>query len=204
MSNNLAHVRAREAAENWLADRKLALPTPPRVSASWAETAMADAFAAGFTETDGNGRQFACCFFELGDRTVLTVNSARGVPGTVEVNGVRFEPAAIVQVETPGEDTAVAHGQVVEFPCVTSREQAERLAHRDDPTRFTPVPGFTGMDPEIVSALIATAGETERPHHRPGGVADLTAFRLQTPDPRFDPDGPVCVNGYLYHPAKEN
>lgn len=50
MMNNLARVRARESAEAWLADRKLALPTPPRVSAAWAETAMADAFAAGWQE----------------------------------------------------------------------------------------------------------------------------------------------------------
>lgn len=40
--------------------------------------------------------------------------------------------------------------------------------------------------------------------HRPDGVADLTAFRLTTPDPRFDPAKPVCVNGYLYRPTKED
>lgn len=35
------------------------------------------------------------------------------------------------------------------------------------------------------------------------GHAELVAFRLTTGDPRFDPAGPVCVNGYLYQPAKE-
>ena len=99
MSNNLAHVRAREAAENWLADRKLALPTPPRVSAAFVETALVDAYVAGFTETDGNGRQFACCFFDLEGRSVLTVNSARGVPDTVEVNGRLFRQEARTEDE---------------------------------------------------------------------------------------------------------
>ena len=170
--------------------------------------------------------------------------------------------------EVPGEDVMVAHGQVIDLPGVTSREQARRLAHHADPTRFTPVPGFAGLDPEILEALQATAGEAERvtgvvevvglpvskrggdyefdgeiravipkrsgevryaveddrglllimnarqcglpssgrraaPPHRPGGVADLLAFRVQTGDPRFDPLAPVCVNGYLYHPTKE-
>lgn len=48
MSNIHAHARAREAAEAWLAYRKLAMPTPPRVGAAFAEQAMADAFAAGW------------------------------------------------------------------------------------------------------------------------------------------------------------
>lgn len=48
MMNNLAPARARESAEAWLADRKLALPTPPRVSAAFVETALVDAFVAGW------------------------------------------------------------------------------------------------------------------------------------------------------------
>lgn len=39
---------------------------------------------------------------------------------------------------------------------------------------------------------------------RTDGVADLTAFRVTTGDPRFDPGKPVTINGFLYHPAKEN
>ncbi len=34
-------------------------------------------------------------------------------------------------------------------------------------------------------------------------LATEAVFRLQTPDPRFDPRGPVRVNGYLFHPATE-
>jgi hypothetical protein len=39
---------------------------------------------------------------------------------------------------------------------------------------------------------------------RTEGVADLGAFRLTTGDPRFDPAAPATINGFLYHPAKEN
>lgn len=39
---------------------------------------------------------------------------------------------------------------------------------------------------------------------RTDGVADLAALRLNTADPRFDPAGPVTINGFLFHPAKEN
>ncbi len=57
MMNNLAPARARESAEAWLADRKLALPTPPRVSAAFAEQAMADAFAAGWSQATAPGSE---------------------------------------------------------------------------------------------------------------------------------------------------
>ena len=400
MSNNLAHVRAREAAENWLADRKLALPTPPRVSAAFVETALVDAYVAGFTETDGNGRQFACCFFDLEGRSVLTVNSARGVPDTVEVNGRLFrqeartedevnaiiaglirdaqvhgldddaderaddaakriaaylgaihreeqdqwaderrigqqqlDDARALMVETAellrgyeahhrdkmeplapdsperiaaeakvdrnalaaarleawvaGEDrypvslnpAEVLRGIATETAAVlglgVDHDSFDQAARSLDQMEFPPAadgepipyvgglvvrcrecgaaqtvlrytegmveaPGedtavahgqVVGLHPEIVEALRASAGETDgdrtveacrdrfdnienftsgpvpipgRPHHRPQGVADLLAFRLTTGDPRFDPLAPVCVNGYLYHPAKEN
>lgn len=39
---------------------------------------------------------------------------------------------------------------------------------------------------------------------RTDGVADLAAFRITTGDPRFDPAGPVTINGFLYRPAKED
>lgn len=39
---------------------------------------------------------------------------------------------------------------------------------------------------------------------RQEGVADLAAFRITTSDPRFDPAGPVTINGFLYRPAKED
>lgn len=384
MSNILSPVRAREAGENWLADRRLALPTPPRVSAAWAEQAMVDGFVAGWgmatapeseaevnailaglirdaqaagtdeaaddaalrikaylgaihrEEQDqwaieratgqrqlddaralmvetaellrgyeehhrakvpaepGNGlaRFEGQLAAEKADRNALAAsrleawvrgedrypvqaseNPAEVLRGIAErtaeecgltVDHASFDQAAARLAETPGEDSAVAHGQVIDLPGVTSREQAERLARHDDPTRFTPVPGFTGLDPEILEALQATAGETaaldpvglpvskrggdyefdgeiravipkrsgevryaveddrglllimnarqcglpdagrrSAPHHRPGGVADLLAFRVTTGDPRFDPLAPVCVNGYLYHPTKE-
>lgn len=36
------------------------------------------------------------------------------------------------------------------------------------------------------------------------GAADLAAFRLTTGDPRFDPRKPATINGFLYHPTKED
>ncbi|APZ81791.1 hypothetical protein vBEliSR6L_26 [Erythrobacter phage vB_EliS_R6L] len=39
---------------------------------------------------------------------------------------------------------------------------------------------------------------------RQQGVADLAAFRITTADPRFDPAGPVTINGFLYRPVKED
>lgn len=62
-------------------------------------------------------------------------------------------------------------------------------------------------DPAMIDGLlnaiddIATTGTREP--HRPDGVADLLAFRINAPDPRFDPSKPVTVNGYLYRPVKE-
>lgn len=38
---------------------------------------------------------------------------------------------------------------------------------------------------------------------RTDSVAEPAAFRLNTPDPRFDPAKPVTVNGFLYLPTKE-
>ncbi|MBS67249.1 MAG: hypothetical protein Tp170SUR191951_43 [Prokaryotic dsDNA virus sp.] len=34
------------------------------------------------------------------------------------------------------------------------------------------------------------------------GVADLVAFRISTPDPLFDPERPVSINGYTFWPAQ--
>ncbi len=39
---------------------------------------------------------------------------------------------------------------------------------------------------------------------RTAGVADLAAFRITTPDPRFDPRAPATINGFLFYPAKED
>lgn len=39
---------------------------------------------------------------------------------------------------------------------------------------------------------------------RKDGVADLAAFRVTTGDPRFDPGKPVSINGFTYHPTKED
>ena len=153
----------------------------------------------------------------------------------------------------PGEDTAVSHGQVIDFPGVTSREQAERMRDWRDRTRpgwwdkplgidrfaipaeiaengdlvpvdsgktvedcrqrFANRPGYgeppnvrlpsvAGLrDPVVVEGLMAAAGLIDATD--PISLATATAFRLQTPDPRFNPSEPVVVNGFLYHPATE-
>lgn len=63
-------------------------------------------------------------------------------------------------------------------------------------------------DPSVVGAVISAIDRLDctpkgEAPFRVEGVADLTAFRLTTGDPRFDPAEPVVVNGYLYHPTKE-
>lgn len=63
-----------------------------------------------------------------------------------------------------------------------------------------PVTGALG-DPEVVEGLMAASGMIDATV--PLSLATATAFRLQTPDPRFDPDKPVLVNGFLYTPATE-
>lgn len=54
-------------------------------------------------------------------------------------------------------------------------------------------------DPVVIESLIESLGG---PVHCLSAVK-AGAFRLQTPDPRFDPARPVCVNGFLYTPATE-
>jgi hypothetical protein len=197
MVNNLARVRARESAESWLADRKLAMPIPPRVSAAFAEQAMADALAAGWTER-GQARALPDLVAAMAGVALIEEGA-----GWVKIHGVAdvralfdvlrlarmaaeagqpdgenpeagegwFKRARLI---TPGEDSVVAHGEPlcdIEFPVAEAGE---------------PIP-------MVGSAIWRTEG-----------VADLAAFRITTGDPRFDPAGPVTVNGFLYHPAKEN
>lgn len=98
-------------------------------------------------------------------------------------------------------------------PGVYSREQAERLARHDfDKSmegrgNLRPITSGPLADPDVLEGLMASAGmidAVEGAPHRLEGVADLVAFRLTTGDPRFDPEKPVTVNGYLYRPvAKE-
>lgn len=63
-----------------------------------------------------------------------------------------------------------------------------------------PVTGALG-DPEVVEGLMAASGMIDASVSL--SMATATAFRLQTPDPRFDPGKPVLVNGFLYTPATE-
>lgn len=54
-------------------------------------------------------------------------------------------------------------------------------------------------DPALLDAVLQAI---ELPHAAFTMACDL-AFRIQTPDPRFDPTKPVVVNGYLFTPATE-
>lgn len=84
------------------------------------------------------------------------------------------------------------------------------------PGNVRPVTSGPLADPAVVTDLMESAGLTITPatprhdwidHERArAGLPprDPSAFALSTADPRFDPAQPVCVNGYLYHPAKEN
>lgn len=108
--------------------------------------------------------------------------------------------------EVPGEDMVVSHA--IEFPGVTSLETARRQADARR-SNLRPVTDGALADPVIVEGLLAAAGmlDATDPDAAPvrlQGVADLVAFRLNTGDPRFDPSKPVCVNGFLFHPATKD
>lgn len=88
----------------------------------------------------------------------------------------------------------VPSGQVIDFP--------ERFANREGyGSNVRPVSIGPLADPDVVEGLMAGAGLIDAA--TPLSVVKATAFRLQTPDPRFDPAQPVVVNGFLYHPATE-
>lgn len=74
-------------------------------------------------------------------------------------------------------------------------------ARFDDGRRFAGFPNVkpaTGVlgDPEVVEGLMAASGMIDATSAL--SLASATAFRLQTADPRFDPDKPVRINGFLY------
>jgi len=73
-------------------------------------------------------------------------------------------------------------------------------------SNIKPITGGPLGDPNVVSSLLTAAkGEpdapTEAAPHRVDGVADLLACRLQTGEPRFHPERPVTINGFLYKPV---
>lgn len=128
-----------------------------------------------------------------------------------------FEDGGVVKDRVPlGPDEVAVQlsaPTVIDFPGVTSREQAERLARHDfdrsmeNRGNLRPITEGPLADPLVLEGLMASAGmidATEAAPHRLEGVADLVAFRLTTGDPRFDPQKAVTVNGFLYRPvAKE-
>lgn len=111
--------------------------------------------------------------------------------------------AARLEAWLAGEDRYQV--KAVDLPGVTSREQAERMAdwRRNGPwgSNVRPVERGPLADPDVFEGLLAASGQVDATC--PLSPAKATAFRLQTPDPRFDPSRPVCVNGFLYHPATE-
>lgn len=89
---------------------------------------------------------------------------------------------------------------VVPFEEFLSQEDLEEAAFQHVTSNVRPVTegpladfGMVGglMDMVLGDPAISISAE------------DLGTFRLQTPDPRFDPRKPVMVNGYRYHPATE-
>lgn len=73
--------------------------------------------------------------------------------------------------------------------------------HPPEQSNVRPVTDGPLADPGTVEGLMGAAGMTDTA--RSLSMAKATAFRLQTPDPRFDPRKPVVVNGYLFTPATE-
>lgn len=340
MVNILACARARESAEAWLAERKASLPTPPRVSAAFAETAMVDAFAAGWGQADeafADERQIGQR--QLDDATALMRETAELLRGYEKHHRERAEgyrqeanqafghrkdaaredwrgstmkaarnalAAARLEAWLRGEarypTSLCAHERTVEHetgdgisvtfcpecgrsiaingvplgdnPAEVLREVASDLAadlglgvdhasfdaaaaKLDEEGKALTIYRL-GESVDLVRAMAgvalieegagwvkvhgvpdvralfnvlrlarfaADAGQPDGENPEAGedwfkrarlimpgeppaeapwrkeGVADLTAFRLTTGDPRFDPTKPVSVNGFTYHPA---
>jgi hypothetical protein len=95
-------------------------------------------------------------------------------------------------------------GDIVPVDDKTVVDCRERFANRPgygEPSNVR-LPSVAGLrDPVVVEGLMAAAGLIDATD--PISLATATAFRLQTPDPRFNPSEPVVVNGFLYHPATE-
>lgn len=117
----------------------------------------------------------------------------------------------------PGYQRAAGEVRLTEGAgAVTDIDQARRKAVNTRGTDRTAPRGLSNlrdpsepalMDPEIVEGLLASAGATDATvgaTFRMEGVADLVAFRINTGDPKFDPDRPLTVNGFLYHPARKD
>lgn len=82
----------------------------------------------------------------------------------------------------------------------------ERLPKRKEAPNLKPIKEGPLGDPKVVDALVNVTSqdpdaEVQAAPHRLGGVADLLAFRVTTGDPRFQPDKPVTINGFLYRPV---
>ena len=82
----------------------------------------------------------------------------------------------------------------------------DSLPKRKAPPSLKPITGGPLGDPNVVSSLLTAAkGEPDAPteavQHRVDGVADLLACRLQTGEPKFHPERPVTINGFLYKPV---
>lgn len=279
MVNILACARARESAEAWLAERKIKLPIPPRVSAAWVEVALVDAFAAGWGQATAPGTEA-----EVNEIVVSLVRDAIEAAG----DSAPEEAAAIdaaqrivaylgaihrEEQDQWGEERQIGQRQLDDATALM-RETAELLRgherhHRDqadEADRYGPTAdgearrakaernalaaarleawlrgeeryptnpaealrqiaegmvdgeAIRGVDHASFDAAAAKLDEPGVPDEenpeapaewfgaarwRTDGVADLAAFRVTTGDPRFDPAGPVVINGFLYHPAHQ-
>lgn len=200
MRERLAQARTREAAERWVARQEKGVPVPDqvRMGAHSFRTFRIEAFVAGAEmATEECGRVVA--------HGELTYTDNPGHP--IYDTACRYKPEPI-PAEIAEDGTLVpTHPEVrvIDFPGVTTRAQAERMAdwRRNGPwgSNVRPVERGPLADPDVVEGLLAASGQVDATC--PLSLAKATAFRLQTPDPRFDPSRPVCVNGFLYHPATE-
>ncbi len=277
MVNNLARVRARESAEAWLAERKASLPTPPRVSAAWVETALVDAFAAGWgqatapeseaevneivvslvrdaIEAAGDSAPEEAAAIDAAQRIVAYLGAIHreeqdqwaeerqiGQRQLDDATALFTETAALLRGyekhhrdeafrlgcgtdehrdrTAKAERNALAAARLEAWlageeryptnPAEALRQIAERMVDGET------IKGVDHASFDAAAAKLAEPGvpDEENPEAsaewfegarwRTEGVADLAAFRVTTGDPRFDPAGPVVINGFLYHPAHQ-
>lgn len=138
--------------------------------------------------------------FPDGSVVFLSVKNPRRAPPNVRpvTSGPLTDPVVLealcAAAGVPTEEERVLLRQCYRSGQMTEAQWQEHL--KDDPgLEFEPVEAG-GCAPPVAVQVV-------RPVH--GGYPDAApaepVFRLRTPDPRFDPNAPVRVNGYLYLPA---
>lgn len=210
-----ARARLEPDARNWI-NETFGHHPPSTPEDLYSEGAVIDAFCAGHVNA------------QTGAEVIVQMSAAlfRGYQRSHEAKLDRLDALPAPQSDRAMIALMLEHGAVTE-KIDRNRVMADRLeewlADRREPpavdggwkrsgsgtesSNVRPVSVAPLMDPAVVEGLLASAGVIEAAAaevDQVTGTADLVSIRLATGDPRFDPDKPLTVNGYLFHPAPRN